>query len=340
MRDPDLNPENALVPARAAELSSLEDRARRYVAQAEADNTRIAYAADWKHFGAWCLAHQVPSLPASPATVALYITDLAAGHKPSTIRRHLTTISRNHAAAGHASPATLEHSVVGKAFRGICREKGTEQNGKQPLYTKQLRRMIENLPAPSDEMSERQQRTLLLQGKRDRALLILGFAGGFRRGELAKLTFADITHEKDGLVVYLRKSKTDQMGAGRKVALPYGSHPATCPVRAYQDWLAESNIEAGPVFRNIDRHGNLAASALSGAAIALIVKRASARIGLDIGQYSGHSLRAGLVTQSYLNGADTRSIMQQTGHKSIATVYRYIRDASLFRDNAGAKLGL
>ena len=221
----------------------------------------------------------------------------------------------------------MQQPLVSETIKGIRRTKGTAQAGKRPLLTEQLRAMIRALPEN-------------LQGVRDRSLLLVGFAGGFRRSELAGLAVQDIAVETDGLVITLHRSKTDQEGQGRKVALPYGSHPETCPVRAYREWLEAAGIVNGAVFREIDRHGRLQATALNKDSVGLIVKRAAARIGLDPADYAGHSLRAGLATQAYLNGANEVAIMQQTGHRSLATVRKYIRDGSLFRDNPASKLGL
>ena len=311
----------------ASELTRLAGLTCGFLAAAKAESTRRAYRADWNHFEAWSRQHSLAALPATPETVALYITDLAASHKPSTLRRRLTVISRAHQAAGRPSPASMQQALVSETLKGIRRTLGTAQAGKRPLYTEQVRAMIRALPEN-------------LQGLRDRALLLIGFAGGFRRSELAGLAVEDIAVEKDGLVITLHRSKTDQEGQGRKVALPYGSNPETCPVRCYRDWLQAAGLEQGAVFREIDRHGRLEAKTLHKDSVGLIVKRAAARIGLDVAEYAGHSLRAGLATQAYLNGANELAIMQQTGHRSLATVRKYIREGSLFRDNPAGKLGL
>lgn len=311
----------------ASELARLAAETRDFLAAAKAESTRRAYRADWEHFQTWCRKHSLATLPATPETVAFYLTDLAGSHKPATLRRRLTVISRAHQAAGHPSPASMQQVLVSETLKGIRRTVGTVQTGKRPLYTAQVRAMIRALPEN-------------LQGIRDRALLLIGFAGGFRRSELAGLAVEDIAVEKDGLVVALKRSKTDQEGQGRKVALPYGSHPETCPVRAYREWLEAAGLEQGAVFRAIDRHGRLEARALHKDSVGLVVKRAAGRIGLDAAEYAGHSLRAGLATQAYLNGANELAIMQQTGHRSLATVRKYIREGSLFRDNPAAKLGL
>jgi integrase len=309
------------------ELARLAVTARGFLAAAKAESTRRAYAADWRDFEAWCRGHGLPALPAAPASVALYLTDRAASHRPATLRRRLTVIARAHQGAGYPSPASMQHPLVSETLKGIRRTIGTAQSGKQPLYTEELRAMAQALPET-------------IQGVRDRALLLIGYAGGFRRSELAAVTMEDVAARADGLVIRLQRSKTDQEGQGREVAIPFGSHPETCPVRAYRVWVEAAGLRAGPVFREVDRHGRIATKPLHKDSIGSIVKRAASRIGLDPAAYAGHSLRAGLATQAYLNGATELAIMQQTGHRSLTTVRKYIRHASLFRDNPAAKLGL
>src|ERR1700683_2630416 len=201
------------------QLVSLSQQAREYAAAAKASNTIRAYQADWRHFREWCAAHQLASMPAAPETVALYLTDRAATLKTSSLARRLTTINRAHQAAGQPSPATMQKAVVSEVWKGIKRKKGTAQRGKKPFLTPDLRRIIAALPQN-------------LPGVRDRALLLAGFAGGFRRSELAALRVADLETTPDGLIVRLDRSKTDQEAQGRAVALPYGSDPRTCPGRA------------------------------------------------------------------------------------------------------------
>jgi integrase len=266
-------------------------------------------------------------LPAVPETVALYLTDRAATLKTSSLARRLTTINRAHQAAGFASPATMQNAVVSEVWKGIKRTKGTAQRGKKPFLTPDLQRIIAELP---DD----------LRGKRDRALLLVGFAGGFRRSELAGLRVEDLERTADGLIVRLGRSKTDQEGQGRPVGLPYGCDPQTCPVRALNAWMEQGGIKAGPLFRAISRLGRVSGDALHPDSVGYLVKRAAGRAGLEPGEYAGHSLRAGLATQAAMNGASELAIMKQTGHRSLATVRKYIREGSLFRDNAATKLGL
>jgi integrase len=179
-----------------------------------------------------------------------------------------------------------------------------------------------------------------LIGLRDRALVLLGFAGAFRRSELVGLTADDCAFGRDGLTVTLRRSKTDQAGAGRKIGIPYGSNPETCPVRNVQSWLERAGTPDGLLFRSINRHGQLQPGGLSGGDVARVVKKLAEKAGLDAAKYAGHSLRAGHATSAAIAGASERSIMNQTGHRSVQMVRRYIRDGSLFRENSAGKLGL
>jgi integrase len=179
-----------------------------------------------------------------------------------------------------------------------------------------------------------------LIGARDRALVLLGFAGAFRRSELVALDVEDCVFGKDGLTVTLRRSKTDQQGAGRKIGIPYGSNPETCPVRMVLGWIELAGVSAGPLFRSISRHSHLRPGRLSPIDVARIVKKLADRAGLDAAKYAGHSLRVGHATSAAIAGASERSIMNQTGHRSVQMVRRYIRDGSLFRENSAGKLGL
>jgi site-specific recombinase XerD len=310
-------------------LSHLAEEAREHVENSKASNTRRAYASDWSDFTEWCRHHGLPSLPASPETVALYLTDCAKGLKTSTLQRRLSTISQAHKAAGHESPT--KHAAVRAVWQGIKRTKGTVMVGKTPTLIADLRIMVEHLPG-------REEGKLL--AVRDRALLLLGFAGAMRRSELVGLDVDDVVETGDGLIVTIRRSKTDQEGAGRKIGIPYGSSPLTCPVRALREWLAVGSIADGPLFREVNRHNQVAQERLSDQMVARVVKRAIVAAGRDGASFAGHSLRAGLATQAAIGGATERSIQDQTGHKSLPILRRYIRDGSLFRENAATKVGL
>jgi site-specific recombinase XerD len=306
-------------------LSQIEDQARDFAAHSKSSNTIKAYRSDWKDFTRWCGTHTFASLPAKPETVAFYLSDLAKTHKPSTLTRRVSAISQAHQIGGFETPT--KSVKVRLVMAGIRRTKGTAAAAKTPLMIDELKRMISRLPEG-------------LLGIRDRALLLMGFTGGFRRSELIGLDHDAVVVTRDGLVVTLRRSKTDQDGEGRKVGIPFGSNPDTCPVRSYQDWLTASDIAEGALFRSINRHGNMAHQRLSTKAVARIVKRYVTNIGLDASRFAGHSLRSGLATSAAMAGASEAAIMKQTGHRSVITVRRYIRDGSLFRENAAAVLGL
>lgn len=316
----------ALTTVTAGGLDSVIEQAKEYVAHSKADNTLRAYRSDWRSFEDWCNGQGAHALPAAPEVVALYLTFLAGqGIKSSTIQRRVTAISQAHQAAGVDNPT--RHQAVKAVMAGIRRVHGTRQEGKAPALTDDIRAMLDTLPQN-------------LLGLRDRALLLVGFAGALRRSELVGLDVANVEQTKQGLVVTLYRSKTDQEGAGRKVGVPYGSNPDTCPVRAFQGWLEASGITSGPLFRSVNRHGQLQAGRLSDKAVALVVKRAAEAAGLDATRYAGHSLRAGLATAAAAAGVSERAIMNQTGHRSVNMVRRYIREGSLFRENAAAGVGL
>ena len=309
----------------AVELAEIAADARDYVAASRAENTTRVYRTGWAQFTAWCDEHGVTPLPAGAETVACYVADLARVAKPATIDLRLAAISAAHRAAGHDSPTKEE--PVRLVRRGVRRTLGTAQRQVRPVTVPELRAMVGGLDND-------------LAGCRDRALLLLGFAGALRRSELVGLDVADITEGTDGLTVRLRRSKTDQEGAGRTLGIPYGSNPATCSVRAWRAWLELSGITEGAAFHPVDRHGHIGATRLSGHAVALVLKRHALRAGLDPAEVAGHSLRAGLATSAAAAGVPERVIAMQTGHKGTVMLRRYIREGSLFRENAASAVGL
>jgi integrase len=257
--------------------------------------------------------------------VAAYIAECAGHLKPGSIQRRSNAIAEAHKAAGVESPTHA--AIVRNTLKGIRRTLGTAPAQKAAALTNDIRAMVD---AADDG----------LIGARDRALILLGFAGAFRRSELVGLEVEDCAFGKDGLTVTLRRSKTDQTGEGRKIGIPYGANPDTCPVRNLQEWISQAGISTGPLFRSINRHGQVQAGRLSGIDVARVVKKLAERAGLDASKYAGHSLRAGHATSAAIAGASERSIMRQTGHRSVQMVRRYIRDGSLFRENSAGKLGL
>ena len=254
------------LPALLAGLDDLAAAAPGYARANRATSTQRAHATDWAHFSVWAAAHGLDHLPAAPETVALYVTDLAstphpstgAPLRPSTITRRLAAIAINHKRAGYDSPCSAPG--VREIMKGIRRSLTVAQREAAPAVIGEIRRMVAHLPATTIRV-------------RDKAIFLTGFAGAMRRSELVGLNVADITQRDQGLAITVRTSKTDQEGHGRQVAIPWGRDPATCPVRALQAWLEAAAIGDGPVFRAIDRHGNIADARLSDRAVALIVKR-------------------------------------------------------------------
>ena len=265
----------------------VDEQAQKYARLSRSGNTLRAYDADWRDFTAWCSRCACSCLPATSQTVAQYIADLAKCRKASTIQRRLSTISQIHQLRGFESPTKCE--MVRSVLKGIRRALGTAPHQKTPLVANDVREMVARLPDS-------------LLGVRDCALLLLGFAGAFRRSELVGLNVDDLTFTPDGLIIVLRRSKTDQEGQGRKIGIPRLPASDACPVRAIQDWLECSRIADGPVFRPVGVGDRLCARRLSARAVALVIKRNVAK-GRDASQFAGHSLRAGFVTSASQGGA-------------------------------------
>ena len=265
-------------------------------------------------------------MPAAPATVAAYAADAASRLRANTVERRLTAISQAHQLAGVENP--VEEKLVRTVMAGIRRVKGTAQKGKEPISPELLRRM---LAGAGDD----------LRGARDRALLLVGFAGALRRSELVELRYEDVQFTGAGLVVTIAKSKTDPDQEGQVIGIPYGSQGASCPVRSLQAWLERANITHGYLFPAIGRWGGeVTARPIGGHQVAKIIKQLAERAGLEAEAFSGHSLRSGLATSAAEGGASERSIMEQTRHRSLKQVRKYIRRGNLFRDNAAAQSGL
>jgi integrase len=306
-------------------LVDLVDKAHDFYDAATAPATRAARQKDWADFEHWCTTHGVASLPADPATVILYVTDLAQRLKVSTVIRRLSSISVIHQTAGHPSPT--KDVRVKDVVKGIRRTLGVATREASPATIAEIRKVCYSL-------------TDSLLDVRDRALLLVGFAGALRRSELVALDVEDLDWRAEGAVALIRRSKTDQEGEGRRVALPYGNDPATCPVRALRAWLDAAGIVDGPVFRPVSRHGRVGETGLSEQSVALVVKRRIAAVGLDPARFSGHSLRAGFCTSAAMAGSSERAIAAQSGHRSVQVLRRYIRIGGAFTDNAVTEVGM
>ena len=302
----------------------LEELAR-YEKKALPENTKRAYRADWADFKAWAARRRLVAMPAEPDTVALYLAARAKTHKVSSLSRRLTVIGKLHKAWGKPNP--VQDDRVRRVWRGILRDKGEAVSRKKPALIAEIRKMVAALPEG-------------LAGMRDRALLLLGFAAAMRRSEIVGLNFGDIELSEEGLILQLRRGKTDQTGKGRRIGVPYGGHEETCPVRAMLAWLDASGIERGALFRKVNRHGQLEGERLTGRSVALVVKRSLRAAGINPKHFSGHSLRAGLATAAAIAGVDERAIQEQKGHKSLNVLRTYIREGSIWRNNAAKKVGL
>jgi len=317
---------DAASPARVERLKPLVESAVGYMEEAQALGTRAAYKKHWAIFERWCVEHGLCCLPATPEIVAMYVASRAdCGWKVATIQLALSAVWDHH--DQESAPSARGDATIKRTMKGIRRRLGRAQNTKDPLRTDDMRRLL-------------QATSTGLIGARDRALLLLGFAGGFRRSELVALNVADLAFVKEGIVVAVRRSKTDQEGQGMEKAVTYGSDPSSCAVRAVRDWLELSGLAEGAVFRPIDRHGNIAAKPLTDFAVATVIKRTAKKAGMATPKLSGHSLRAGFVTEAAHGGADYIDIMKVTGQVKFDTVLKYDRRRKLWEKPASAKLGL
>ncbi|MCJ2077609.1 site-specific integrase [Methylobacterium sp. E-016] len=294
-----------------------DERVAALIEKSISDNTRRAYRFDLSHFEIWG-----GTIPSTPATVATYLADHVHELSVATLVRRVATLSKAHEARGLANPCRSE--IVRATLRGIKRSKGTVQKQARALEREDLMLVL-------DQLGES------VRDVRDRALLLLGFAGGFRRSELVGLNHADVEHVRHGLIVTLNFSKTDQEGAGRQLGIPHG-RTRHCPVAALDAWLALSGIATGPIFRPVDRHGHIGVDRLSGEAVSLVVRERVGAAGINPVGFSGHSLRAGFATSAVRAGVPTHRIRAQTGHASDAMLARYVREGELFLGNAAGAL--
>lgn len=307
--------------SRNSQSEGLSDKSMNSLSVTKANHTIDAYESDWNDFCDWCRYHHQTSYPAKPETIVNYINDLADYAKASTIRRRISAISENYNASGDHVENPCRAWIVKEALIGLTRLKGTVQKGKTPIYWEEIEEMIHRMDLSS------------LQALRDRAILLLGFMGAFRRSELAGLDVEDIRKYPQGIVVTIRHSKTDQTSAGQQIGIPYLSHSSMDCIHALQEWLTAAGITSGPLFRSFLKNGKVSSRRLSDKSINLIVKKYAASIGLNPEMYGAHSLRHGFATYAALQGVEERLIMKQTRHRSVEMVRRYINEADLFTNN-------
>jgi integrase len=322
-----------------------------YVDAARSANTVRGYDADWRHFAAWCARGGVVPCPADPRDVARYLVELVDGRRGSsgewierprrvaTLERRLAGIRQHHRVEG--APFDVSNRVLRDTWHGIRRCHVAAPRAKEPTVTEIVRELVSALP-------------LKLVGVRDRAILLLGFAGALPRSELVAIDVADCTAHEDGLVITLRGSRTNPDGGPDEIGVPRGAHLETCPVRALEGWLAAAEIDEGPVFRPVSRYGTVRAQRLSPWGVARIIKRAveearavarargneALAVSLDPARYAGHSLRSGFIISAAAAGVAERDIVRHTRHKRMEKLERYIRHATVLRHNAAAKVGL
>jgi len=312
------------------DLKALQEETLINLKNSKSNNTVRAYKSDYSDFGLFCAQHGFKSLPSEPKIVSLYLTQLSTKNiKMSTIKRRLVSIGVIHKLKGHY--LDTKHPLIIENLMGIKRRKGIIQNGKKPLLINNLKKIINVI---DDQKKEK------VKIFRDRTIILIGFSGGFRRNEIVSLDYDDLDFVDDGLKINLKRSKTDQFGTGFTKALPYFENSQYCPVVSIQKWIEISKINSGALFRRFTKGSNLSEKRLTDQTVALLIKKYLYLAGIDSTNYSGHSLRSGFATSAAEAGAEERTIMAMTGHKSIEMVRRYIKEANLFKNNALNKIKL
>ena len=296
------------------DVKNLELETLKNLRSSKARNTLRAYKADFRDFAIFCDHNGFKTMPSEPKIITLYLTHLSKSLKFSTLKRRLASISVIHRLNGHY--LDMKHPIITENLLGIKRVKGTYQKAKKPLLINDLKIIINVID------KEKTKTTRL----RNRALILIGFAGGFRRSELVSIMYEDLDFVTEGVKIFVKKSKTDQSGEGMVKAIPYFSNPEYCPVVSLKNWLKEIQILDGEIFKMSDKN------------VALTIKKYATLAGLDKKKYSGHSLRSGFATSTAEQGAEERNIMAMTGHKSTQMVRRYIKEANLFKNNALNKI--
>ena len=312
------------------DIKALKEETLKNLQSSKAINTVRAYKSDFKDFGLFCVQNGFKNLPSDPKIVSLYLTHLSSKEvKLSTIKRRLVSIGVIHKMKGHY--LDTKHPVIIENLMGIKRRKGTVQKGKKPILINDLKMILKVI----DEQNIQDIKKL-----RDKSIILIGFSGGFRRNEIVSLDYEDLDFVHEGLKITVKRSKTDQFGEGSIKALPYFEDSIYCPVTILQRWLNISKISKGALFRRFSKGSKLTSYRLTDQTVALLVKSYLNKAGIDSKNYSGHSLRSGFATSAAESGAEERSIMAMTGHKSTEMVRRYIKEANLFKNNALSKIKL
>ena len=310
------------------DIKALQNETLFNLENSKANNTVRAFKSDVSDFGLFCAQNGFKSLPSEPKIVSLYLTHLSVKNaKMSTLKRRLVSIGVIHKLKGHY--LDTKHPTIIENIMGIKRRKGSFQKGKKPI-------LINNLKAIINVIDK--QKKAEIKKFRDRSIILIGFSGGFRRNEIVSLDYDDLDFVSEGLKINLRRSKTDQFGEGLTKALPYFDNSKYCPVVSLKNWIEISRISSGPVFRRFIKGSKLSENRLTDQTVALLIKEYLQLAGIDSKNYSGHSLRSGFATSAAESGAEERSIMAMTGHKSTEMVRRYIKEANLFKNNALNKL--
>ena len=296
------------------DIKSLEIETLKNLKNSKAQNTLRAYQADFKDFSSFCVKNGFNPIPTEPKIIALYLTHLSSFSKFSTLKRRIASIKVVHRLKGHY--IDTKHPIITENIMGIKRKLGVKQTSKKPILINDLKKIINVIDEDKNEFKKYQ----------NKALILIGFAGGFRRSELVSIEYEDVDFVAEGVKIKVTKSKTDQTGIGLTKAIPYFENKTFCPVISLKKWIEYSNINIGKIFKVSDK------------TVALTIKKYALMAGLDNSKYAGHSLRSGFATSTAEIGADERSIMAMTGHKTTQMVRRYIQEANLFKNNALNKL--
>ena len=310
------------------DIKALKEETLLNLKSSKASNTVRAYKSDFNDFSLFCIQNGFKQLPSEPKIVSLYLTHLSTKEtKMSTLKRRLVSIGVIHKLKGHY--LDTKHPSIIENIMGIKRRKGSVQKGKKPLLINYLKKLINVIDDNRDEE---------IKKLRDRTIILIGFSGGFRRNELVSLDYDDLDFVPEGVKINLKRSKTDQFGEGSLKGLPYFDNSKYCPVLSVQKYLDKSNISAGALFRRFNKGSILSKNRLTDQTVAILIKKYLQLAGIDNKNYSGHSLRSGFATSAAESGAEERSIMAMTGHKSTEMVRRYIKEANLFKNNALNKI--